>query len=100
MVEADNIVAFPDPKITFDPIIINIDQSMRSYDDRRAYAMCALTLMTKPPAEVRAFSDRLSQDELDHLLAAFEKCVESFAALSEVVNSARARLTAAKAKLV
>jgi hypothetical protein len=71
---------------------------MQLYDDRRAYALFVLTLMTKPPADVRAISDRLGPNKLTHLLAAFEECAESFTALGEVVSCAHARLTAAKAK--
>jgi hypothetical protein len=100
MAEANKIVAFPGPKITFDPIIIDVDQSMQLYDDCRAYVRFALALMTKPQAEVRAISDRREADVLDHLLAAFEECAESFAVWSEIFSSAHARLTAAKAKLV
>jgi hypothetical protein len=73
---------------------------MQLYDYRRAYTLFVLTLMTKPPADVRAISDRLGPKKLNHLLAALEECEESFAALSDVLSSAHARLTAAKAKLI
>lgn len=98
---AAQIIAFPLPeKITFRPLKISAGQVIDCYDHHRGPVFLAVNLLSKTPADLKEECGAAGGDKIPSLISEFEAMSRDFRALSEMLDSSAARLSAAHRGLV
>lgn len=109
MAQASNVIAFPgSEKITFEALKIDADKIIAKYDEHRHFVFVAIQMLSKSPAALkkscadieRGRFNGLGRDAVANLISDFEEISKDFHALSEMLDSSAARLTAAHRGLV
>lgn len=104
MAQAAQIIPFPSNKLTFKAIKIDVDKVIAGYDRNRPYVAIAVKFLTLTPAKLKQSVSRMQKDLKDEpvtrLIADFESLSKDYAAMSEMLDTAAARLTAGHRNLI
>src|SRR6266446_6064067 len=93
------IIAFPSKKLTFRAMKIDVDKVLASYDRNRSFVAVAVKTLTLTPHKLKQSCGRMqktiAEEPVTKLIADFDGLSKDFVAMSEMLDSAAARLEAA-----
>lgn len=104
MAQAATIIPFPSKKPIFEPLKIDVDKVLASYDRNRPYVGVAVKVLTLNATQLRQSVGRvqneMTEEPVTELIGILESLSKDYIAMSEMADAAAARLTAGQQNLI